>query len=348
MAPRLAPILSFATGAALAALFAVGYGDTSTGAPPNEPDDVAALARAVDPGVGRECIPSEQHHADADPEHLAFDRTARGLALVVCRPLGRGIVSLYAWRFRTLEELEFRASQWHRYVAPVKDGVCDESLAGHTTWADAAGRSRGDLLCVRRPDNGGFVIWSEPQRLLLFEAGGDDARDLNTWWRAHVRDLAAFPTAEEKKLLALAGKVIDTDSCRREDVYSSPLAVASLRCQAPSTRSGRPVGADMLRLERFAQGRQLDAHYANYVAGWARQASEHVPDSTCLDGSPLEIENWYRLDKLAGALVCFPALGSQYIAWTHDDARLFAVLTRGDQATRRAAAAWATLSEIGQ
>jgi hypothetical protein len=347
MVKRLLLVLSFAAGVALAVVVGIERGRTSTGAPGNAAAEVEALKREVDPSIGHDCQPSERHHADADPEHPAFALIARGLALLVCRPVGAGVDTLYVWRFRDLDELYARQLQWDHYLGPAT-GVCDESDVGFTQWADSAGKTRGDLRCVRH-DTGSFVIWSDTERLVLYEAFSESGqRDLNYWWRTRVRHLERARTVAEKKLLSLAGKVIETASCSREKLFSSPQAIASLRCQAPVRHSERPVGADRLRLELFAKSGQLDQHFSDYLATWGRLATRQSPSSNCMGGNPLDVDNWYRGDTLAGVLACFPALGAYHIAWTHDDSRLFAVLTREDQATGPARGAWRALADIGQ
>jgi hypothetical protein len=291
--------------------------------------------------VAHDCELDEKKERESVSPYRAIERA---VASVTCTPTGSGASRFWAARFDSGDALDAFFAEWNRfYESP--PGTC-EGGSGSLPWADKRGIVRGDILCASAGEESG-IVWTETAKQTVFGVFTRESADaLHAWWTKRIATRGAFPNRAERSLRRLASKVIEASQCTRDDEAQSPLAIASLSCPSPRPAAGTRMRADALFMSRFKSESQLDAHWSALVNLWGLNANENDPEFC--DTAPLVKDSWYSGNRLMGRILCFPAAGSQWIAWTLDDRRFYGLVGRNDQSVAKTYRAWQRLADIGQ
>jgi hypothetical protein len=298
------------------------------------------LLSSIPENVAHDCQLDDRQEQRDDSPYRAIQLA---LASVTCTPTGSGANRFWAARFGSENALESFFGEWDRYYKS-PTGTCEGS-SGSLPWADERGTVKGKILCGSTASENG-IVWTDNAKRTAFGAfsrSRDDA--LQGWWSERIRSRGPFSDRAQRSLRRMARGVVQTSRCFRDPEVESPLAVASLRCPAARHPGGKRFGSDAFFMNRFQTESQLDAHWTALVNAWGLSAEEN--DSEFCDTAPLVKASWYSNNRLKGRILCFPASGSQWIAWTLDNRRFYGLVGRNDQSVSKTYRAWQRLADIG-
>jgi hypothetical protein len=298
------------------------------------------LLGSISDRVAHDCELRDPKEGGSESPYQAI---RRAVALISCTPTGSGASGFSAARFASDDAAEAFFNEWFRYYQSPA-GTC-EGGSGSLPWADQQGIVKGKMICGSVGDEN-RILWTDRATRTVFGASSRNSADaLHGWWSDRIRPPSAFTDRAQRSLRRLASPIVDTSRCSRDSETDSPLGIASLSCASPQAPDGNRLGANSFFLTRFRAESQLDAHWTSLVNAWGLSAKEN--DSEFCDTAPLVKGFWDSGNHLKGRILCFPASGSQWIAWTLDNRRFYGLVGRDDQSVSKTYRAWERLADIG-
>ncbi|MCW6008660.1 Hsp70 family protein [Micromonospora sp. CPCC 205371] len=257
---------------------------------------------------------------------------------VRCDPQGTGATNVLYFRFGELTALQSTMDA-HAAAAKAPTGVaCEDGDAAGFLGSrryDLRSVELGALMCHPGPRSTLVMQWSVEPLLLVGRVTGTDAESLAAWWRldsgppvtkvveaVNARATPAFPTVEEKALLARVPKRSQVDCLRpsREQVRSNvgTEPVVAVVC-------GPTSGAQIVFYYQFQSQAAMRRSYGTTNLG--------DDDCTKLPEN-FEGESPYQRGGVSGRLRCATGEnGNRWLVWTSDQSAIQAFAFRGGDPT---------------
>lgn len=244
------------------------------------------------------------------------------------------------------------AKQLDRDVVDIRDvftgsiGPCTAGR-GLTEWVDRGGTRRGAILCGR-DGTYAYVYWTDRKARRRYVVITKNQGVAYAWWTRTIRAQGRFPTAAERRLMALTGTQVDRRRCKRS-VYESPLSIAAVSCDGARSPGGDRLGADFIEFALFRSVTDLHTHITSERDAFAPSIRYDSKKDTAVGGDAPTYSIWRsRPDrKPRGRLLAFPANSIFFVAWTLDAEHLYARVGRMDQRQRETYGAYEKVGVIG-
>lgn len=292
-------------------------------------------------------------HRDDPAERSGFGALRGGAAAVTCRLPASDPGPVTITRTRTRQGVDDFFDLWQGYYGNVY-GTCIEGQ-GRTTWSDASGRTRGQLLCAYKGAQQDYdrdvarLIWTDTttQTGYVVSSGTTGLGGLLEWWRTNFRDAPQISGDEQKAvklrrrgLAALkrtVGSALDITASHCKSQTLEPSAIIGLTCQPLVKTDGTVLSQAPLTVHRFATAAVATAAMDRYEEQYANSLTDAEPRAKCRS-FPAARHSWED-----GELLCFPAGQRQWLGWTDTSERTFSLVGEAQASPSRMMKLWEDL-----